>query len=268
VAPQIITAAVAVAAGAVASIAGFGIGSILTPLLAVWLGTKLAVAVVSIPHLAATALRFWLIREHLDRRVLLSFGVTSAIGGLVGALLHVWLRSAALGYVLAALLVFAGLMGLTGMAQRLRFGRGAAWAAGALSGIFGGLVGNQGGIRSAALLGFEVRRDAFVATATAIALLVDGVSHAGLRGDAMARHFLCLAADGRRDHWRDLRNPRRQAPPGIYPRAHLSADYCDHHSCLRSVDVHPPGRMTAWHLGNHLFNGFAMTFVDRRKSAA
>ncbi len=45
--------------------------------------------------------------------------------------------------------------------------------AGALSGVFGGLVGNQGGIRSAALLGFDVRRDAFVATATAIALLVD-----------------------------------------------------------------------------------------------
>jgi len=42
-----------------------------------------------------------------------------------------------------------------------------------LSGIFGGLVGNQGSIRSAALLGFHVPRDAFVATATAIALLVD-----------------------------------------------------------------------------------------------
>ena len=51
--------------------------------------------------------------------------------------------------------------------------RTTAWVAGALSGIFGGLVGNQGGIRSAALLGFDVRRDAFVATATAIALLVD-----------------------------------------------------------------------------------------------
>jgi hypothetical protein len=39
--------------------------------------------------------------------------------------------------------------------------------------MFGGLVGNQGGIRSAALLGFGLQRDAFVATATAIALLVD-----------------------------------------------------------------------------------------------
>jgi hypothetical protein len=55
----------------------------------------------------------------------------------------------------------------------MRFGRTTAGIAGALSGVFGGLVGNQGGIRSAALLGFDLKRDEFVATATAIALLVD-----------------------------------------------------------------------------------------------
>lgn len=171
--PALITVAAAIAAGAVASISGFGIGSILTPLLSLWLGTKLAVALVSVPHFVGTALRFWLIREHVDRQVLWSFGVTSAVGGLTGALLHVWLRNVMLSYVLAVLLVFAGIMGLTGMAQRMRFGRKAAWIAGGLSGAFGGLVGNQGGIRSAALLGFDVKRDSFVATATAIGLLVD-----------------------------------------------------------------------------------------------
>ena len=40
--------------------------------------------------------------------------------------------------------------------------------------MLGGLVGNQGGLRSAALLGFRLDRDTFVATATAIALFVDG----------------------------------------------------------------------------------------------
>jgi hypothetical protein len=119
-------------AGAIASISGFGIGSILTPLLATWLGTKLAVAVVSIPHFIGTALRFLAIRQHLDRRVLLSFGVTSAVGGLIGALLHNWVRSAVLGYLLAALLVFAGITGLTGVASRMKFGKRTAWVAGAL----------------------------------------------------------------------------------------------------------------------------------------
>jgi hypothetical protein len=170
---EILTLLAAIVAGAIASLSGFGIGSILTPLLAIYLGTKLAVAVVSVPHFIGTALRFALIREHLDKRVLITFGITSAIGGLIGALLHVWLKSVVLSYVLGALLVFAGLMGVTGIASRMRFGRTTGWIAGALSGIFGGLVGNQGGIRSAALLGFDVSKESFVATATAIALLVD-----------------------------------------------------------------------------------------------
>jgi len=163
----------AVVAGAIAAVSGFGIGSILTPLLANFVGMKLAVAVVSVPHFLGTALRLALARAHIDRKVLVTFGITSALGGLLGALLHVWLRSVVLGYVLGALLVFAGAMGITRLAERIRFGRTAGWVAGALSGIFGGLVGNQGGIRSAALLGFEVSKESFVATATAIALLVD-----------------------------------------------------------------------------------------------
>ena len=59
----------AVIGGGIASVAGFGIGSILTPTLAVKLGTKLAVAAVSIPHLAGTVLRFALIRQHINNRV-------------------------------------------------------------------------------------------------------------------------------------------------------------------------------------------------------
>jgi uncharacterized protein len=162
-----------VAAGAIAAISGFGIGSILTPLLATWVGTKLAVALASIPHLVGTSIRFLVIRQHLNRDVLWSFGVTSAIGGLAGAVLHIWLHSGALSYVLGLLLIFAGVMGITGLSTRMRFGRRMGLIAGAFSGLFGGLVGNQGGIRSAALLGFDLQRDEFIATATAIALLVD-----------------------------------------------------------------------------------------------
>ena len=66
-------AVAAILAGAIASVAGFGIGSILTPLFAIHFGTKLAVAAVSIPHLIATALRFVRIGEHVDKRVFVSF---------------------------------------------------------------------------------------------------------------------------------------------------------------------------------------------------
>lgn len=166
---------VGVVAGGVASVAGFGIGSLLTPLLSVRLGVQLAVAAVSIPHLAGTLLRFVRLREHVDRKVLWSFGGASAAGGLAGALGHVYLKSRSLGLVFGALLVFAGFTGVTGLAQKMRFGRKRAWVAGVASGAFGGLVGNQGGIRSAALLGFDVSKEAFVATATAIGLVVDSV---------------------------------------------------------------------------------------------
>jgi uncharacterized protein len=161
-------------AGIVASVTGFGIGSLLTPLFSLQMQTKLAVAAVSIPHFLATAIRFWMLRANLDRRLLLSFGVMSALGGLTGALLHSLAESIILSGVFGILLVFAGVTGLTGVAEKMRFHGWLAWVAGALSGFLGGLVGNQGGIRSAAMLGFDVRREAFVATATAAGLLVDG----------------------------------------------------------------------------------------------
>src|SRR5512146_147013 len=169
----LLVALVGVLAGGVASIAGFGIGSLLTPLLAIRVDTQLAVAAVAIPHVIGTIQRFWRLRRHVDRRVLLGFGVTSAAGGLLGALLHAQASSRALAIVFGVLLVMAGVSELTGWIQRVRWGRHAAWIAGALSGTLGGLVGNQGGIRSAAMLGFDVPKASFVATATAIALCVD-----------------------------------------------------------------------------------------------
>lgn len=162
-------------AGAIASVAGFGIGSILTPLLALQLGTQVAIAAVSIPHLAGTALRFFMLRRSLDPRVLRDFGIASAAGGLAGALLHARTVDPVLRLVFGLLLLLAAASELLGLARRVHLSKSGALAAGALSGLFGGLVGNQGGIRSAAMLALPLKRDAFVATATATALLVDGV---------------------------------------------------------------------------------------------
>ena len=160
-------------AGAIAAVTGFGIGSVLTPLLAVRHGMKLSVAVVAVPHLLGTIVRFWMLRSSLDRHVLWRFGLTSAAGGLLGALLHAEATSRWLTFVFAGLLLLAAAAEFTGFMRRIRIGHTGAWIGGALSGALGGLVGNQGGIRSAALLAFGVDRRAFVATATAIALMVD-----------------------------------------------------------------------------------------------
>jgi len=165
--------AVGLLAGGVASIAGFGIGSLLTPLVGIETGVKLAVAIVALPHALGTVMRFWLVRHHVNKTVLLGFGIMSAVGGLGGALLHTYFNSPVLSYLLGALLILAGFLGVTGLTNRMRLGRRAAWTAGMLSGAFGGLVGNQGGIRSSAMLALDIPKTEFVATATAIALLVD-----------------------------------------------------------------------------------------------
>jgi uncharacterized membrane protein YfcA len=155
-------------------VTGFGIGSLLTPILALQVDTQLAVAAVSVPHVIGTALRFWLLNGGVDRRVVWSFGLTSAAGGLAGAALQGWLGNRWLDLVFGALLLFAAVSQATGLASRMRFRGVVAWLAGALSGLLGGLVGNQGGIRSAALLGFDLPKHTFIATATAIGLFVDG----------------------------------------------------------------------------------------------
>ena len=170
---ELLLGALSVLAGGVAALAGFGIGSLLTPALAVTLGTRLAVAVVSVPHIVATAYRLWLLREAVDRRVLLTFGLASAAGGLAGAVIHGFASSPLLSIVLGALLIVAGTSELIGLLRHVQIGGRMALAAGLLSGVFGGLVGNQGGIRSAALLRFDLSGQALVATATATALLVD-----------------------------------------------------------------------------------------------
>lgn len=163
----------AIFSAAIAAIAGFGIGSLMTPVLNIQVELKLAVAIVSIPHFVATVERFWRLRKNVDRNVILRFGLTSAAGGLLGAYLNTRFASPLLAIVFGILLLFAGGMGLLGLSQRMRFGRKSSWIAGFLSGMFGGLVGNQGGIRAAAMLSFNLSPTAFVATSTAIGVIVD-----------------------------------------------------------------------------------------------
>jgi len=170
---QFLLLAAGVAAGAIAAVSGFGIGSVLTPVVSTQIDTRLAVAIVSIPHFTGTLLRFVRMRRHMNRSVALTFGAASAIGGLGGAVLNAYASGPILGYVFGALLVFAGLSGITGFAERMELKGPWRWVGGFASAAFGGLVGNQGGIRSAAMLGFGMSKESFVATATAIALVVD-----------------------------------------------------------------------------------------------
>jgi uncharacterized protein len=164
---------VAVFSGATATVVGFGIGSLLTPLLAAEAGTGIAVAAVTIPHALATALRWWRLRTEVDRRVLAHFGLLSAAGGLGGALLYTRLGATTLTRILGLLLILTSVAQLTGWSTRWHPRGPIVAALGLVSGFFGGVAGNQGGLRAAALTSFHLSPRAFVATATATGLLVD-----------------------------------------------------------------------------------------------
>jgi uncharacterized membrane protein YfcA len=164
---------VAILSGATASVVGFGIGSLLTPLFAARYGTTLAVAAVTLPHALATTLRCWRMRASIDRQVLLRFGLLSAAGALAGAVVYTRLGTSMLTGILGALLLLTAVAQLTGWSSRWQPHGRLVTVFGLLSGFFGGVAGNQGGLRAAAMTSFRLTPARFVATATATGLLVD-----------------------------------------------------------------------------------------------
>ena len=170
----LIVGVVAFFAGAISAVAGLGIGSILTPLLGLAIGVKLAVAAAALPHFAGNALRLWTLRHRIDGQVLKTFGLMSAAGSLIGALIHARSGAGPLKIAMAVILIIAGVLGVFGWMEKLRVGRNGAAIAGGASGFLGALVGFQGGLRAAAMLALDVRKEAFVATAVALAVIVDG----------------------------------------------------------------------------------------------
>ena len=165
--------ALAVLSGGTATVAGFGIGSLLTPLLAASFGTATAVAAVAIPHAAATALRCWRLRANIDWTVVRSFGLLSAAGGLIGALLYTRFSNAALTLTLGLLLLSTAVATIVDLPSRVPVRGAVVGVLGLLSGLFGGLAGNQGGLRAAAMLSLSLPPVRYVATATATAMMVD-----------------------------------------------------------------------------------------------
>lgn len=164
---------IGVFSGATATVVGFGIGSLLTPLIAWQFGTNVAVAAVTIPHACATAARCWRLRAHVDRSVLWRFGFLSAGGALAGAILYTRLGPTALTRMLGGLLILTAFAQLSGWSSRWQPHGPLVAIFGLVSGFFGGVAGNQGGLRVAALTAFGLTPRAFVATATATGLVVD-----------------------------------------------------------------------------------------------
>lgn len=168
---------------------GFGLGTLLMPVVAIFLPVPVAIAITAIVHLLNKLFKLLLMWKHVDRRVLLSFGLPAVLAAIPGALLLDALsRAPAIAYYILSghsyailpvklaagvLLLFFATAEWVPFLQRaslLRFGLP---AGGALSGFFGGLTGHQGAFRSAFMVRLSMTEMQFVATNAAIAASVD-----------------------------------------------------------------------------------------------
>ncbi|MCI0707510.1 MAG: sulfite exporter TauE/SafE family protein [Ignavibacteriae bacterium] len=152
---------------------GFGVGTVLTPAFAFFYDAKTAVFLVSIVHLANNLLKFGLFRRHIDKKIFIKFGIVSFIGAAVGSSFQNALAGEYVRYALAGFFLLAGGVEFMPSASKFRIPHSFDIVGGFFSGFLGGIIGNQGAIRSAYLLNYSLSKESFIATATAIAIVID-----------------------------------------------------------------------------------------------
>ncbi|MBI3004700.1 MAG: sulfite exporter TauE/SafE family protein [Ignavibacteriales bacterium] len=158
---------------AITLMTGFGVGSVLTPTFTLFYDVKTAVFLVAIVHLANNFLKLALFLKHIDRKITVRFGFISIAGALAGSFLQASFRSSWVAVALAVFLIVSGSSEFLKKDPSLRIPRKFDFLGGFFSGLMGGLIGNQGAIRSAYLLNYSLTKETFVATATGIAILID-----------------------------------------------------------------------------------------------
>lgn len=168
---------------------GFGLGTLLMPVFALFFPLPTAVAMTAVVHFANGLFKLVLTGRRAAWPVVLRFGLPAMAAAFLGAELLLWmakgpvLHAYTLGgrihEVTALKLVMAGLMAGFALLEASGILEGRSldprWlpAGGLLSGFFGGLSGHQGAFRAVFLLRAGLDQGAFVATGSAIAALVD-----------------------------------------------------------------------------------------------
>jgi uncharacterized protein len=168
---------------------GFGVGTILLPVFALFFPVSLAVAATAVVHFLNNLVKLGLMARHASYGVVARFGIPAAVAALGGAsllgaiegippLLSYTLGGStfsitAVKLVIGALIVAFALLELSARFQALSFAPRWLPLGGVLSGFFGGLSGMQGALRSAFLLKSGLDKDAYVATGVVAAVLVD-----------------------------------------------------------------------------------------------
>lgn len=168
---------------------GFGLGTILMPVFAIFFPVDLAIALTGIVHFFNNLFKLGLVGKKADRFALLRFGLPAVAASLVGAwlLLNISALPPLFEYTLfdqvfqitpvkfaiAVLLIIFSLMDISPVFQHLKIEKKHLPFGGLLSGFFGGLSGHQGALRSAFLIKSGLSKEQFIATAVVISCFVD-----------------------------------------------------------------------------------------------
>ena len=153
---------------------GFGLGTLLMPVFALFFPLDQAVALTAVVHLGNNLFKAGIIGGHIAWPVALRFGVPALVGAWLGAQVLLTLGgSSLLGPVLGALLIAFALFEVIPALKNLTVSARWLIPGGLLSGFFGGLSGHQGALRTVFLVRSGLGKEAFIATGVAIALAVD-----------------------------------------------------------------------------------------------
>ena len=212
----LLVCAVAFGAAALTLFSGFGLATLLTPVLVLLLPVEQAVALVAVVHLLNNLFKLALLGRHADWGVALRFGLVALPAALLGASVLQALASVppllryelwgAWRVVLPQQLAVGLLMLLFAVWEaapalaRLQLPRRWLPLGGALSGFCGGLSGHQGALRAAFFARAGLGKEALVATGVVVACGVD-VMRLGVYGAGGAAGLGALAADWPRWAW-------------------------------------------------------------------
>ena len=153
--------------------AGFGLSTILTPLVLLLMGPHEAVAVVAVVHGAHNAGKFAALKESVDFEAFRRYGVWLVLGAILGAVLQNEVPQKPLLALIGAFLVSLPLLSMSEGWTGYRIPEANDSLGGFGSGFMGGLTGHQGALRAMFLTRRLPDKMAYAATASVLALCVD-----------------------------------------------------------------------------------------------
>ena len=153
--------------------AGFGLSTMLTPVVLMLMSPHEAVAVVAVVHGAHNAGKSWSLWENIDFQAFKRYGIWLILGAVMGAILQNQVPQKPLLGIIGVFLIILPLLTLSKAWKNYRIPEENDRIGGFGSGFMGGLSGHQGALRAMFLTNKLPDKMAYAATASIFALCVD-----------------------------------------------------------------------------------------------